>query len=209
MLFDRSAGPGTGLASLAAASGPCASSSAAAAPLQITPQSSVAVPFALGAATSKNKRKKKKPAAQAVAGSGLGAATSATPGAAAVAVGTSAPVVVAATANKAKRKRCAFCNFNSHDIKNVRWSTIAIFVIRLPTRLLAAPTPWLPKPYAGLAGIGSDKTMFSHLPEGVFKPYLALSVSPIAIVTVTDEPVLVEVIQNLAARICSVQSAWN
>ena len=49
--------------------------------------------------------------------------------------------------------------------------------------------------------------MFSHLLDGVFRPQLTTSTTPVAIVTVTGEPVTTEVIQTMLARYCPLQSA--
>ena len=188
----------------------------------IVPSSSATVPFTVAAATAKNNRNKKKkkatPGVGAVepAGPRVGAVVPATTAAASGGdqgatgiLGNAMPQVTPAPAvPKAKRKRCGHCNATAHVTNECpvdRHCYICDMVVHPTTR---CPTLRLPKPYAGLGGIGSEDTMFSHLPDGIFKPQLAQSQTPVGTVTVTGGPVSAETIQSLLARICPAKPGW-
>ena len=51
--------------------------------------------------------------------------------------------------------------------------------------------------------------MFSHLSDGVFRPQLDTSTTPVVVVTVTGESVSAEVVQSMIARYCPLQSTWR
>ena len=51
--------------------------------------------------------------------------------------------------------------------------------------------------------------MFSHLRDGVFRPQLAPTVSPVAIVAVTGVSASAAQIEALVARFCPLQTAWR
>ena len=103
-------------------------------------------------------------------------------------------VGIAPVADVVKRMRCNFCKDDSHETKDCMVDRYCYICDNIAHPTMRCPILRLPKPYAGMAGIGSDETMFNTLPGGVFKPQLAPSVSPIAIVTVTGEPVAADVI---------------
>ena len=51
--------------------------------------------------------------------------------------------------------------------------------------------------------------MFSHLPDGVFRPQLAPTATPVAILTVTGVSASAAQIEALVARFCPLQTAWK
>ena len=122
------------------------------------------------------------------------------------------PMVMAAAVTggaKEKKMRCSKCKVDSHDTKSCTVAHYCYICNKDAHQIVSCPILRLPKPYAGLAGIGADETMFSHLPDSVFKPQLAPSMSPTALVTVSGDTVSAEVIQALVARVCPLQSVWN
>ena len=202
MLFGRNAGLGSGLTAIGVDLG-----SAGVAPPPVvgmggTP--AISVPFVLGAAVAKNnknnKRKKKKKAAGASA-SVPEVAKESTAVVAAMAEAPASAEAEVVGAVKTKKKRCAFCKGDTHDSKECTADHYCYICDKKVHPTARCPTLRLPKPYAGIGGIGSDETMFNHLPDGIVKPHLAPSLSPIAIVTVTGEAVSAEVVQTLVARI--------
>ena len=160
----------------------------------------------------KKSKKKKKPPTPTAAGlseAGQGVAESAEVAAQVDAAPVTVAGAVAKGAAAAKRKRCATCQIDSHSTKECSIDRYCYFCDRVVHLTLRCPILKVPKPYGAMAGIGYEDTMFSHLPDGVFRPQLATSTTPVAVVTVTGEPVSAEVVQSMIARYCPLQSAWR
>jgi hypothetical protein len=68
----------------------------------------------------------------------------------------------------------------------------------------------LPKPEVFVAGPGNSDTMFSKLPDIVYKAELAPAAGLIALVRVSDPPATAKKVESQVVRVCPVQSSvWE
>ena len=74
---------------------------------------------------------------------------------------------------------------------------------------MGCPTLRLPRPTAFTAGYGTEETIFSQLPDSVYKPHLVPSSSPTALVKIVGDQVPATAVQSLMARMCPTSSPWT
>ena len=59
------------------------------------------------------------------------------------------------------------------------------------------------------SGYGTEETIFSQLPDSVYKPHLVPSSSPTALVKIAGDPVPAIAVQSLMSRMCPSSPSWT
>jgi hypothetical protein len=125
---------------------------------------------------------------------------------------TSSDVLVVESVVQGKGKKslkCWKCAVDSHNTKDCTVQHFCIVCDNFEHPTARCPIVKLPKPYASVAGSGSQDTILLQLPDSVFKAHLAPKSSPFAKITVIGESVPAAVIQSQMARICPLNSQWK